>query len=75
MLLSMLNLTDAVLVEDQIDNVTYRNPRFREDFGPFKDGETVWCLSFDFVTGMVQEYGPKGELERSCRFRLAPIDD
>lgn len=43
---------------------------FKEDFGPWRKGETVDSLTLDYSRGYIEEYDDKGEVVRRCAVKL-----
>lgn len=57
----------------QLDCLQFQNCKFRQDFGPFKAGETVGCITFDFVKGICVEWEGSKTL-RECAFTVSSLD-
>jgi len=61
--------------EAQLECLQFQHCRFLQDFGPFKQGEIVDCLAFNFVEGTCTEYIDGGAKQgRQCKFAVAAFD-
>lgn len=60
---------------DQSDATSflYYDVEFKRDFGSFKKGDKVKCLSLDLEESLLTEFDEDGGILRSVRVELRPI--
>jgi hypothetical protein len=51
----------------------YYDVEFKRDFGPFKKGDKVQCVSLDLEESLLAEFDEDGGILRSVKVELRPI--
>lgn len=59
---------------DQYESFILYDAKFRNDFGPFKKGETPKVIQFSFSEGVLGELDEHGKITRSCNVKLVVSD-
>jgi hypothetical protein len=54
----------------------FEDVKFLKDFGPFKAGEVVYCLTVNYQSGKMEAfYHVEDETPKVCKFTLAPVEN
>lgn len=64
-----------VLHEAVLECLMVGNVKFRRNFGRWKAGAKVCCLTFNFCSGQVIEHDDNGNEIDRCNFMLLPLDE
>lgn len=62
------------IIETQIDSLILSKCKILQDFGPFKAGDEIDNLTFDFLEGTCTEYNNAGEVVNQCKIAVVCFD-